>query len=56
MTIPMGLVDGLPVGLGISGPANSEPMMLALAAAFEKTFGCTPADGFSPQFIAPERG
>jgi amidase len=56
LTIPMGLVDGLPVGLGISGPANSEPQMLALAAALEPLLGCTPADGFAPQFVGPERG
>ena len=34
ITIPAGLVDGLPVGLQIMGKPQSEPRMLQLAQAF----------------------
>ncbi len=51
LCIPMGLVDGLPVGLTISGPANSESKMLAFGLLLEQNLGCRPEDGFKPQFI-----
>ena len=35
MTVPMGQIMGLPVGLSFVGPAWSEARLLALAAAFE---------------------
>jgi amidase len=35
LTVPMGLVDGLPVGLSIIGPAWSEARLLAYGYAFE---------------------
>lgn len=35
LTLPMGLVRGLPVGLSFVGPAWSEARLLALGAAFE---------------------
>ncbi|MDA1106764.1 MAG: amidase family protein, partial [Planctomycetota bacterium] len=35
LTVPMGLADGLPVGLSIIGTANSEALLLSLGAAFE---------------------
>jgi amidase len=35
MTVPAGLVRGLPVGLSFMGPAWSEPRLIALAYAFE---------------------
>ena len=34
MSVPAGVVDGMPVGLQILGKANSEPRMLQLAHAF----------------------
>jgi amidase len=36
ITVPAGLVAGLPVGLTFMGPAWSEPRLLALAFAFEQ--------------------
>jgi amidase len=37
LTVPMGLVDGLPVGLSIIGPKWSEARLLAFGYAFERT-------------------
>jgi amidase len=39
ITVPAGQVGGLPVGLLLTGPAWSEPRLLALAFAFEQTAG-----------------
>jgi amidase len=36
LTVPMGAVDGLPVGLSFIGPAWSESLLLALGADFER--------------------
>lgn len=36
LTIPMGAVEGLPVGLSFIGGAWSEPLLLSLGAAFER--------------------
>ena len=36
LTVPAGDVGGLPVGLSLSGPAWSEPRLIALAFAFEQ--------------------
>jgi amidase len=36
ITVPMGLVRGLPVGLSFVGPAWSEPRLIAYAYAFEQ--------------------
>ena len=35
LTVPMGMVSGLPVGLSLIGPAWSEQRLLSLGAAFE---------------------
>ena len=36
ITVPMGFVRGLPVGLSFIGAAWSEPRLIALAYAFEQ--------------------
>ena len=36
LTVPMGLVDGLPVGLSFVGPAWSDAQLLAYGYAFEQ--------------------
>jgi amidase len=36
LTVPAGMVDGLPVGLSFIGPAWSEDRLLALGYAFEQ--------------------
>lgn len=48
LCIPMGLVDGLPVGLTIAGNANNEGDLLALGFMLEQHLGCRPEDGFKP--------
>ena len=35
MTVPMGFVSGLPVGLSFMGPAWSEPSLIRIAGAYE---------------------
>jgi amidase len=42
LSVPAGLVSGLPVGITFMGPAWSEPRLLALAFAFEKAAGPVP--------------
>jgi amidase len=37
VTVPMGYVHGLPVGLSIFGTAYSEPVLLRIAHAFEQS-------------------
>jgi amidase len=58
LTVPMGLVKGMPVGLSFVGPKWSEQLLLNLGYAFEQARGPFPAPRFyrsieeSPQ-IAP---
>lgn len=56
ISIPMGLVKGLPVGLCIAAAAHQEPLLIALAHELEKVLGCRPEDGYLPTFRAAERG
>jgi amidase len=39
LTLPIGLVDGLPVGLSIVGPEHGEDSLLAIGAAIEGAIG-----------------
>jgi amidase len=39
LTVPAGHVGGLPVGISLSGPAWSEPRLIALGYAFEQAAG-----------------
>jgi amidase len=55
-TVPMGIVDGLPVGLSIVGRPGSEATMLAVAAAFEGLLDLARSDALSPKFLRPQTG
>jgi amidase len=46
LTVPMGLVKGLPVGLSFMGPKWSEGLLLSLGYAFEQARGPFPAPKF----------
>jgi Asp-tRNA(Asn)/Glu-tRNA(Gln) amidotransferase A subunit family amidase len=41
VTVPCGFVDGMPVGLQIAGPPNSEDRILRLADAYQQAFPVT---------------
>jgi amidase len=48
LTVPMGLVKGLPVGLSFIGPKWSEQLLLNLGYAYEQARGPFPAPKFLP--------
>ena len=48
VTVPMGFVQGLPVGLSFVGRAWSEPTLLKLAYAFEQATKARRAPSFAP--------
>ncbi|HUG45052.1 MAG TPA: amidase [Sphingomicrobium sp.] len=48
LTVPMGMVKGLPVGLSFIGPKWSDSLILALGYAYEQARGPFPAPGFLP--------
>ncbi len=51
LTVPMGLVDGLPAGLAVVGPEHGEHTLLAIGAALEAALGRggPPPEAGSPQ-------
>jgi amidase len=55
-TVPMGFVDGLPIGLSIVGRPGSETTMLAVAAGFEDLLALVSGDDLTPRFTRPQRG
>ena len=55
-TVPMGAIDGLPVGLSIVGRPGNEATMLAVAAGFEDLLHLDQGDVLVPQFIRSQRG
>jgi amidase len=56
LTVPMGLVDGLPVGLSILGPAGSEASLIAVGHALETALGLAASGSLRPAWRAPSRG
>src|SRR3546814_14097779 len=48
LTVPMGLVKGLPVGLSFIGPKWSEKLLLDLGYAYEQARGPFPAQTLVP--------
>ena len=48
LTVPMGLVKGLPVGLSFIGPKWGDARILSLGFAFEQARGPFPAPRFLP--------
>jgi amidase len=48
VTVPVGLVAGLPVGVTAFGAARSEPLLLRVAAAVEAALGPCPPPTFAP--------
>lgn len=52
LTVPMGLVKGLPVGLSFMGTKWSEPLLLSLGYAYEQARGPFPTPKFYPSIEA----
>jgi len=55
LTVPMGLVKGMPVGLSFIGPKWSEALILSLGYSYEQARGLGPGPRFLPSIEeAPE--
>ena len=54
-TVPMGLVDGLPVGLSLVGRPNTEAVLLAAAAGLEREAGLLRDGALAPTFAVAQR-
>jgi len=52
LSVPMGLVFGLPVGLSIIGPAWSDARVLAYGYAFEQKLGFAPRPRFDAHLVS----
>ena len=55
LTVPMGQVEGLPVGLSFIGPAWSEALLLNAGDAYERLRGSFPPPRFRPHAAAKFR-
>jgi len=55
-TVPMGAVDGLPVGLSIVGRPGAEEMMLGVAREIERVLDLRSGDRLVPRFEPCARG
>jgi len=51
LTVPMGLVKGLPVGLSVMGPAWSDAAVLALGGAIEQLLGAVPPPTYARSLV-----
>lgn len=56
VTIPMGLVAGLPVGVCLVGPSASEDRLVAVARRLEGRLGLVDDPSWRPTFSHPARG
>lgn len=56
LSLPMGLVAGLPVGLAMVGRPGEESVLLAAAAAVESLLALDGAGAWRPGFCPPARG
>ncbi len=56
VTIPMGLVAGLPVALSLVGPALSEPVLIAVARVIDRQLALVTDPAWRPTFAQPTRG
>ncbi len=55
LTVPMGLVDGLPVGLSFVGPAWGEAKLLAYGYAFEQAAKARRPPAYRPSALAASK-
>jgi amidase len=56
LCLPMGLVDGLPVGLVLIGPPRTERRLLAVGDAVERHLGLADDGTLAPAWAEPGRG